>query len=288
MFGFPPATLRNWEQGRSRPDAPTRVLLAVITKHPEAVEDVLDETLRILKAPKGAAPRQPGTNPRDWLAGELERQGLHALTGRTRPLLDLMIWAGEDTTRWTVELTDGTTPVEVVFVHDFLAKGWTDWATFGRSSTGGWATPERLYCLRESYDVESETFRVSYLKHEGRHFADYGRFPALEQPDLEYRAKLTEVAFADSTLRDLVSGFAAAATFDEGSPHAWASACLVRDLSRVLSASDPAKGASGAPWPTATDEEIREAARHLIEEHSARAIAAGADTCRAIVGPAAG
>jgi putative transcriptional regulator len=40
-FGFPPATLRNWEQGRSRPDAPTRVLLAVIEKHPDAVEDVL-------------------------------------------------------------------------------------------------------------------------------------------------------------------------------------------------------------------------------------------------------
>ncbi len=40
-FGVPPATLRNWEQGRSRPDAPTRVLLAVIAKHPEAVRDVL-------------------------------------------------------------------------------------------------------------------------------------------------------------------------------------------------------------------------------------------------------
>jgi putative transcriptional regulator len=40
-FGLPPATLRNWEQGRSRPDAPTRVLLAVIARHPEAVEDVL-------------------------------------------------------------------------------------------------------------------------------------------------------------------------------------------------------------------------------------------------------
>jgi putative transcriptional regulator len=40
-FGFPPATLRNWEQGRARPDAPTRVLLAVIAKHPETVEEVL-------------------------------------------------------------------------------------------------------------------------------------------------------------------------------------------------------------------------------------------------------
>jgi len=42
-FGFPPATLRNWEQGRSRPDTPTRVLLAAIAKHPEAVEDVLQK-----------------------------------------------------------------------------------------------------------------------------------------------------------------------------------------------------------------------------------------------------
>jgi putative transcriptional regulator len=42
-FGFPPATLRNWEQGRVRPDASTRVLLAVIAKHPETVEDVLKD-----------------------------------------------------------------------------------------------------------------------------------------------------------------------------------------------------------------------------------------------------
>ena len=34
-------TLENWEQGRARPDTPTRVLLAVIARHPEAVEDVL-------------------------------------------------------------------------------------------------------------------------------------------------------------------------------------------------------------------------------------------------------
>ena len=40
-FGLPPATLRNWEQGRARPDAPTRVLLAVIARHPETVEKVL-------------------------------------------------------------------------------------------------------------------------------------------------------------------------------------------------------------------------------------------------------
>jgi putative transcriptional regulator len=40
-FGFQPATLRNWEQGRTRPDGPARVLLAVIAQHPEAVDDAL-------------------------------------------------------------------------------------------------------------------------------------------------------------------------------------------------------------------------------------------------------
>jgi putative transcriptional regulator len=40
-FGFQPATLKNWEQGRTRPDGPARVLLAVIARHPEAVEDSL-------------------------------------------------------------------------------------------------------------------------------------------------------------------------------------------------------------------------------------------------------
>jgi putative transcriptional regulator len=40
-FGFTPATIRNWEQGRTQPDGPARVLLTVITHHPEAVEDAL-------------------------------------------------------------------------------------------------------------------------------------------------------------------------------------------------------------------------------------------------------
>src|SRR5260370_11159081 len=40
-FGFQPATLKNWEQGRTRPDGPARVLLAGIARHPDAVEDAL-------------------------------------------------------------------------------------------------------------------------------------------------------------------------------------------------------------------------------------------------------
>ena len=48
-------------------------------------------------------------------------------------------------------------------------------------------------------DRTSETFLVSYLKHEARHFADTLDFPNLSGADLEYRAKLTELAFACGT-----------------------------------------------------------------------------------------
>ncbi len=40
-FGFARASVRNWEQGRTRPDGPARILPAVIARHPEAVEDAL-------------------------------------------------------------------------------------------------------------------------------------------------------------------------------------------------------------------------------------------------------
>jgi putative transcriptional regulator len=40
-FGLTPATVKNWEQGRTQPDGPARILLAVIAHHPEAVEDAL-------------------------------------------------------------------------------------------------------------------------------------------------------------------------------------------------------------------------------------------------------
>lgn len=45
-FGFQTATVRNWEQGRTRPDGPARILLAVIDRHPEAVEDAAVLTFR--------------------------------------------------------------------------------------------------------------------------------------------------------------------------------------------------------------------------------------------------
>jgi len=41
LLGISVATLRNWEQGRRKPEGPARVLLRVAAKHPEAILDVV-------------------------------------------------------------------------------------------------------------------------------------------------------------------------------------------------------------------------------------------------------
>lgn len=41
LIGISVATLRNWEQGRRKPQGPARVLLHVAARHPEAVLDVV-------------------------------------------------------------------------------------------------------------------------------------------------------------------------------------------------------------------------------------------------------
>jgi putative transcriptional regulator len=40
-FGFSPASVREWEQGRRRPEAAARILLLVIASRPEVVDEVL-------------------------------------------------------------------------------------------------------------------------------------------------------------------------------------------------------------------------------------------------------
>ena len=43
LLGISAATLRNWEQGRRKPEGAARVLLQVAAKHPEAVLDTVHQ-----------------------------------------------------------------------------------------------------------------------------------------------------------------------------------------------------------------------------------------------------
>ena len=43
LMGISVGTVRNWEQGRRRPEGSARVLLRVLSKHPKAVLDVVND-----------------------------------------------------------------------------------------------------------------------------------------------------------------------------------------------------------------------------------------------------
>ena len=69
MLGISVATLRNWEQGRRKPEGSARVLLEVAKRHPEALLDTVfgsgGRRQRAAPAAGGAkrAPRRRGRRP---------------------------------------------------------------------------------------------------------------------------------------------------------------------------------------------------------------------------------
>lgn len=123
-------------------------------------------------------------------------------------------------------------------MKNFLTLGWQEFATFGRSTPGGWATKDALYCVEDAYDLNSEDFLISYLCHEGRHFADYELFPGLHSVDLEYRAKLTELSLLEENLFESLYFFLQNANKTSLNAHSAANYFVIRDLSEQLFDSD--------------------------------------------------
>jgi hypothetical protein len=125
--------------------------------------------------------------------------------------------------------------------------------------------------VRSAYDLESENFRISYLTHEAQHFADNHRFPGIERQDeLEYRAKLAELALARETVYQLLDAFAGNVSDDPGVPHSYANGRVARGLAARLFPD------SAAPtWSEAPVERINAAARELLREDTERLAASG-------------
>jgi hypothetical protein len=237
-------------------------------EHPEADNEAwLLATLNaIVKAEGGAA-----ASSLDALEPSLESlivgRGYHVLLGVTSPLRELMLWKTEAETRYDVALPETREAVTVVFMDDFASLGWAGFATCDRHHSGGWTKPDRLYAVRSAYDTLSENFRVSYLAHEGQHFSDNRRFPEVtQQAELEYRAKLTELAVGSTTVHDLLDAFVANVGTDIAVPHSYANGRVVRDMRLRLG---PGAGAVTG-WPGIAVERINAAAVSLLREDSAR------------------
>lgn len=195
----------------------------------------------------------------------IHEEGYFAKSGRTPPLLDLMIWTKNEAATEIVELTDATYEVEVNYLDNFISYGWSNFAAFGMTSTGGWAQEDGLYCLCGHYDLDSERFKLSFLKHEARHFADFELFPGLQPSDLEYRGKLTELAFSEEGTYGLLEHFQNSANRVENAPHPLANWYVIDGLSEQLL--DGEWPADAAAWQSVPKDEITQAARRLLQEH---------------------
>jgi hypothetical protein len=208
-------------------------------------------------------------------------EGYFAQSGRTPPLLDLMIWTSNNTAVESVELTDGTYDVELNYIDDFVSYGWSSFAAFGMASTGGWAKKDGLYCICRHYDLDSERFKLSFLKHEARHYADFGLYPELQPADLEYRGKLTELAYSEEGTYRLLEHFTKAANRIENAPHPLANWYVVEGLSELLR--DGKWPADASAWESIPKEQIRQAAKRLLQNHDNKLADLGPSTAKGIV-----
>jgi hypothetical protein len=169
------------------------------------------------------------------LKKHIKSKGLYS-TGfsRTGKYYDLLVWKSEKDTIYKFKLNNEKIECPVVFMEDFVSLGWQEYATADKIHPGGWATKNSLYCVKKSYDLNSESFLISYLAHEGRHFKDYSDFPRLSNPDLEYRAKLTELSMAKSTIFSLLYFFIANSNFESDDGHLLSNYFVIRDLSQKI------------------------------------------------------
>jgi len=190
--------------------------------------------------------------------------------GKTGGLYDLLVWKTEKDTIYNLNYDGKETPVKVYFMDDFITLGWSEYATLGRYYPAGWATKEALFCVKKSYDLKSENFRVSYIGHEGRHFADYKLFPNLKgvgSADLEYRGKLTELSlYSAEGLYKRIQFFINNGNYDSENGHSIAAFCVIRDLSRVLFHNEYEKDLE--KWKAIPSKKINEAAAKILEENT--------------------
>ena len=162
-----------------------------------------------------------------------------------------------------MRLSEQRVDVDVVFIDGFMLQGWKDHASLGLATTTGWVEDGVLYCLSWAYDTQSENFEVSYLKHEARHLLDLEQFPDMTTEELEYRAKLTELAHANRSMTRILNDFTDKSAYNPSSAHAIANWRVIRDVYWLLHGEEMPENFQG--WTGIDAARVNQAARELLE-----------------------
>jgi len=198
----------------------------------------------------------------------IENQGFKVLFGLRNGFQEVFIWDKETINNYEVVLPKKTINTKVVFIDYFLLAGYDYYASFGSSSVGGWAIKESatLYCNKSDYDLDSEKFRVSYLKHESLHFTDLNEYPNLSSADLEYRSKVIELMYCtEETIYDRIAEFVNGANHSNRShAHPYANYILIENLSKLIYNSEFKSDIT--QWKKVSFEKINNAASLLYKK----------------------
>lgn len=193
------------------------------------------------------------------LPGIFQCEGFFFLGGRTSGYYGPYVWKTTETVTYSVELPNGVQPYTVKLLDGFITRSWLDYLSFGAVTPGGWADANgTINCIKASYDLSSEAFTVSLLKHEAQHTCDLATRPNLPSATLEYRAKLVELIY--STQRNLLAQFAHEAdSSDPVNGHGIAAHRLCQQYAAILGHNNYAS----VPIP-----QIQSIARTLFKENN--------------------
>lgn len=167
------------------------------------------------------------------LINEFKKRGFNSIFGTVAPLRSLMVWKKESIKKFKVKLPESIQIVNVIFLEQFIESGWLHYATFGKHYVGGWAKETALYCVKKAYEIKSDKFKIHYLVHEAQHYSDYQLFPKLAASDLEYRAKLAELAVTKKP-KNFVSKLLLQAKNDKKNPHSFAADRILSKLDKKM------------------------------------------------------
>ncbi len=213
-----------------------------------------------------------------------ESKNMHGIAmGKTGHLYDLYLWKNQKEVDYQIELPEGQSfTVSVVLMRNFISNGWSHYTTFGRSYSGGWATSDKLFCVEEAYGPkDEEEYLISYVSHEGQHFADYQSFPKLKQADLEYRAKLTELSLAKETTYKIINKFITNSKNDKSYAHPYANYMVIKFLSQEIFDTDFEMDME--KWKQASINEINKVALKLLKAHTEQLNTLGAKSIEAYI-----
>ena len=160
----------------------------------------------------------------------LTEKGLFIKTGPIGGYMSPFIWKKSEPKTYQVELPEGVQECTFLFAEDFIFLGWWWYVSMTLHRAGAWVGDDGIItCDWRSYDLESEDFNISMLKHEAQHVMDLRRWPTISSAALEYRAYLMELIYYETENR-LIHFHNSGSPDDPGNEYAYAAYYVCYDF----------------------------------------------------------